>query len=145
MALIDGLADDNKRQTLVADLTNLLDTQVSSIGGVSGMAIKAGYAAIKGISPKYCAGAIERLLPESFAALEPIWEEGLNTGDAVGYLSQNRSRTADLLLSITDIRIQKSSNSTIKGVYNKLRSSVKKHVEEAVPGLAQVIDKYTKN
>ncbi|MBE9056468.1 DUF6918 family protein [Sphaerospermopsis sp. LEGE 08334] len=145
MALIDGLADDNKRQTLVADLTNLLDTQVSSIGGVSGMAIKAGYAAIKGISPKYCAGAIERLLPESFATLEPIWEEGLNTGDAVGYLSQNRSRTADLLLSITDIRIQKSSNSTIKGVYNKLRSSVKKHVEEAVPGLAQVIDKYTKN
>lgn len=145
MALIDGLADDNKRQTLVADLTNLLDTQVSSIGGVSGMAIKAGYAAIKGISPRYCAGAIERLLPESFAALEPIWEEGLNTGDAVGYLSQNRSRTADLLLSITDIRIQKSSNSTIKGVYNKLRSSVKKHVEEAVPGLAQVIDKYTKN
>ncbi|MFM6002141.1 MAG: DUF6918 family protein, partial [Sphaerospermopsis kisseleviana] len=136
MALIDGLADDNKRQTLVADLTNLLDTQVSSIGGVSGMAIKAGYAAIKGISPKYCAGAIERLLPESFATLEPIWEEGLNTGDAVGYLSQNRSRTADLLLSITDIRIQKSSNSTIKGVYNKLRSSVKKHVEEAVPGLA---------
>ncbi|MFM6133515.1 MAG: DUF6918 family protein, partial [Sphaerospermopsis kisseleviana] len=87
MALIDGLADDNKRQTLVADLTNLLDTQVSSIGGVSGMAIKAGYAAIKGISPKYCAGAIERLLPESFATLEPIWEEGLNTGDAVGYLS----------------------------------------------------------
>jgi hypothetical protein len=145
MALIDGLADDNKRQTLVADLTNLLDTQVSSIGGVSGMAIKAGYAAIKGISPKYCAGAIERLLPESFATLEPIWEEGLNTGDAVGYLSQNPSRTADLLLSITDIRIQKSSNSTIKGVYNKLRSSVKKHVEEAVPGLAQVIDKYTKN
>lgn len=145
MALIDGLADDNKRQTLLVDLTNLLDTQVSSIGGVSGMAIKAGYAAIKGISPKYCAGAIERLLPESFAALEPIWEEGLNTGDAVGYLSQNRSRTADLLLSITDIRIQKSSNSTIKGVYNKLRSSVKKNVEDAVPSLAQVIDKYTKN
>ncbi|MFM5982044.1 MAG: DUF6918 family protein [Sphaerospermopsis kisseleviana] len=145
MALIDGLADDNKRQTLLVDLTNLLDTQVAATSGISGMAIKTGYAVIKGISPGYCAGAIERLLPESFAALEPIWEEGLNTGDAVGYLSQNRSRTADLLLSITDIRIQKSSNSTIKGVYNKLRSSVKKHVEEAVPGLAQVIDKYTKN
>ncbi|MBD2293776.1 hypothetical protein H6G06_09795 [Anabaena sphaerica FACHB-251] len=143
MALIDGLADDNKRQTLVADCTNLLETQVASIGGISGLAIKAGYGAIKGISPGYCAGAIERLLPQSFAALEPIWEEGLKTDDPARYLIANRSRTADALLSVTDVRIQKSSNSTLKGIYNKLRNSVKNHVEEAVPGLAQILNKYT--
>lgn len=142
MALIDGLADNNKREKLVSDLNKLLDKQVASIGGISGMAIKTGYAAIKGVSPSYPAGAINRLLPESFAALEPMWEDGLKTGDAVGYLSNNRSQTADAILSVTDKRIEKSSNSTIKGVYNKLRGSVKKHVEDAVPGLAQVINDY---
>jgi hypothetical protein len=145
MALIDGLADNNKREKLVTDLNKLLDKQVASIGGISGMAIKTGYAAIKGISPSYSAGAINRLLPESFAALEPMWEEGLKTGDAVGYLTNNSSQTADAILSVTDIRIQKSSNSTIKGVYNKLRGSVKKHVENAVPGLAEVINDYANN
>ncbi|TAE60928.1 MAG: hypothetical protein EAZ76_12260 [Nostocales cyanobacterium] len=145
MALIDGLADNNKRQKLVTDLTQLLDTQVASIGGISGMAIKTGYAAINGISPGYCAGAIDRLLPESFAALEPIWEEGLKTDNAVGYLTNNSSQTADAVLSVTDTRIQKSSNSTIKGVYSKLRNSVKKHVEDSVPGLAKIIDEYANN
>jgi hypothetical protein len=74
-----------------------------------------------------------------------MWDEGLQTGNAVGYLTNNSSRTADAVLSVTDIRIQKSSNSTIKGVYGKLRNSVKQHIEEAVPGLAAIIDKYTKN
>jgi hypothetical protein len=145
MALIDGLTDNNKRKKLVANCTQLLDTQVAAMGGLSGMAIKAGYSAIKGISPGYCAGAIDRLLPEFFAALEPIWEEGTQTGNPAEYLTTNRSRTADSLLSVTDVRIQKSSNSTLKGVYNKLRSSVKKHVEEAVPGLAKIIDEYANN
>ncbi|MEC4887910.1 MAG: hypothetical protein SAL70_42375 [Scytonema sp. PMC 1070.18] len=145
MGLIDGLADTNKREMLVADCTKLLDTQVASMGGVSGMALKAGYAAIKGVAPGYCAGAIERLLPESFAALEPMWNEGVETGDPVAHLTQNRDRTADALLSVTDVRIEKSSNSTVKSVYGKFRNSAKKHVEDAVPGLAQVIDNYTKS
>jgi hypothetical protein len=145
MGLIDGLADANRKQMLVADCTKLLDTQVASMSGVSGMALKAGYAAIKGIAPTYCAGAIERLLPESFAALEPIWDEGVKTGDPVAHLTQNCDRTADALLSVTDVRIQKSSNSTVKSVYSKFRNSAKKHVEDAVPGLAQVIGNYTKS
>ncbi|NET01268.1 MAG: hypothetical protein F6K62_04560 [Sphaerospermopsis sp. SIO1G2] len=145
MALIDGLVEQNKRQKLVADLTKLLDLRVASMGGISGVAIKTGYAAIKGISPGYCAGAIDRLLPESFAALEPMWEEGLQTEDPVGYLTNNSSRTADAILTVTDVRTQKSSNSTIKSVYSKLRGSVKKHVEEAVPDLAKVINDYANN
>ncbi|WP_353931362.1 hypothetical protein WJM97_01810 [Okeanomitos corallinicola TIOX110] len=145
MALIDGLADNQKRKKLVDNCTTLLDEQVAAKSGISGLAIKAGYAAIKGISPRYCAGAIERLLPESFAVLDPLWDEGLQTGDPVKHITNNSSRTADLLLSITDIRIKKSNNTAVKGVYNKLRNSAKQHIEEAVPSLAKVIDEYDKN
>ncbi|GAB1541302.1 hypothetical protein NUACC21_39730 [Scytonema sp. NUACC21] len=145
MKLTDGLVNPDKKNILVADCTKLLDEQVGSMKGVSGLAIKAGYAAIKGIAPDYCSGAIERLLPESFTALDPIWNEGVQTGNPVEHLTQNRDRTADALLGITDAKIERSKNTTVRGVYNKLRSSAKKHVEDAVPNLAKIIDNYTKN
>ncbi|ARV62331.1 hypothetical protein BZZ01_30195 [Nostocales cyanobacterium HT-58-2] len=145
MGLCDGLSNPNKKSMVVADCTKLLDTQVASMGGVSGLALKAGYAAVKGIAPNYCAQAIEGLLPESFSALDPIWSEGTQTGNAAEHLIQNSSRTADALLSVTDVRIEKSKNTTVKGVYSKLRNSAKKHVEDAVPGLAKIIDNYTKS
>lgn len=145
MALSDGLNDAAKRTKVVASCTELLDRQVSSMGGVSGLAIKAGYSTIKGVAPGYCAGAIEGLLPSFLTALDPIWEEGVQGGDPVAHLSQNTSRTANALLGITDARMEKSSNTTVKGIYSKLRGSVQKHVEKAVPDLAQVIDNYTKS
>lgn len=144
MGLSNGLSDPNKKNMVVADCTKLLDTQVASMGGVSGLALKAGYAAVKGIAPSYCGEAIERLLPESFTALDPIWSEGVQTGDPAGYLTQNRSRAADALLSITDARIEKTTNGIVRGTYNRLRNSAKNDVEEAIPDLAKILDKYAK-
>ncbi|MGH7999237.1 MAG: DUF6918 family protein [Brasilonema sp.] len=145
MGLSDGLLDANKKDMVVADCTKLIDTQVASMQGVSGLAMKAGYTAIRGLAPSYCADAIAMLLPESFTALDPIWSEGIQTGDPVTHLTQNRDRSANAILSVTDAKIEKSKNKTVRGVYNKLRNSAKKHVEEAVPGLAKIIDNYTKS
>ncbi len=145
MGLTDGLADREKKNILVADFTQLIDRQVASMGGVSGLAIKAGYSAVKGIAPTYCSKAIEWLLPEFFNVLDPIWAEGMETGDPVGHLIQNSDPVAEILLSVTDGKIEKSKNTTVRAVYGKLRNSAKKHVEDAVPGVAKIIDNYTKS
>jgi hypothetical protein len=144
MELNDGLKDPKKKASVVADCVKLIDDQVAAKGGLGGLGLKAAYGTVKGVKPGYIAGAIERLLPEAFAVLDPIWSEGVQTGDPVGYLSQNRSRTADALLGITDARIEKTNNGIVRGTYNKLRNSAKGDVEEAVPGLAKIIDNYTK-
>jgi hypothetical protein len=145
MGLSEGLNDPNKAASIVADCVKLIDEQVAAKGGLGGLGLKATYGTVKGVRPGYINGAIERLLPEALDALDPIWSEGVQTGDPVGYLSQNRSRTADALLGITDARIEKTSNGIVRGAYNKLRSSAKSDVEEAVPGLAKIIDNYTKS
>jgi hypothetical protein len=62
----------------------------------------------------------------------------------VEYLTQNRSRAADALLGITDARIERSKNGIVRGAYNKLRNSAKNDVEEAIPGLAKIIDNHIK-
>lgn len=144
MGLSEGLNDPNKTASVVAECVKLMDEQVAAKGGIGGFGLKAAYGTVKGVRPGYIDGAIERLLPEVFAALDPMWSEGLQTGDPVGHLSQNRSRTADALLGITDARIEKTSNGIVRGAYNQLRKSAKSDVEEAIPGLAKIIDNYAK-
>ena len=144
MGLSDGLNDPNKKASIVADGVKLIDEQVAAKKGLGGLGLKAGYAAIQGVKPNYVAGAVERLLPEAFTALDPLWSEGVQTGDPAGYLTQNRSRAADALLSITDERIKNTTNGIVRGTYNKLRNSAKNDVEEAIPDLAKILDKYTK-
>lgn len=140
----DILNDPNKQASVVADCVKLIDDQVSAKSGISGMAWKAAYGTVKGVMPSYVAGAIERLLPECLAAIEPMWSEGIQTGDPVEYLNQNRSRAADALLGITDARIEKSDNGIVRGAYKQLRGSAKSEVEAAIPGIAKIIDKHTK-
>jgi hypothetical protein len=144
MALYETLGNQDIRANLVADCVKLIDEQVAAKNGISGLALKATYGVVKGVGSGYIPGAIDRLLPEVFAALEPMWDEGVQTGDPVTHLTQNRARTADVLLSVTDTKIGKTDNGIVRASYNKLRKSVKGDVEEAVPGLAQIIGTHAK-
>lgn len=145
MGLSDKISDQNTQANLVADCTKLMDEQVAAKSGISGFALKAAYGVVKGVEPSYISGAIQRLLPEALAALDPMWDEGVQSGDPVQHLIQNRSRTADTLLSITDAKIEKSKNGAVRASYNKLRKSVKNDVEEAVPGLAKILGTHIPN
>jgi len=138
MKLSDLIKDKTTKASLVKDCTVLIEEQVASKGGVSGLALKTAYRVVKGIGPKYVPGALGRVLPEAFVALDPLWDEGLQAGDPVAYLVNHRSRTADIILSVTDARLHKTQG-IVKSSYTKLRTSVKGDVEAAVPGLAKII------
>jgi hypothetical protein len=143
MGLSEKFGSQDIKADVVADCVKLMDEQVAAKTGFSGVALKAAYGIVKGVGPSYIPGAIHWLLPEAVAALDPMWEEGEKLGDPVQYLSQNRSRTADLLLGITDAKIKNSKNEVVRVSYNKLRKSVKSDVEEAVPGLAKILATHT--
>lgn len=138
MTLSDMINDPSVKARIVEDCTRLMDDQVASKRGVSGMAIKTAYRVVKGVGPDYVSGALGRILPEACVALEPMWHEGLEVGDPVNYLSQNCSRTADIILSVTDARAHKASGA-VAGAYGKLRKSVKGDIEAAVPGFAGIL------
>jgi hypothetical protein len=122
----------------------MIDAKVASKSGVSGMAIKTAFAALKGIKPNYIHSVVDSILQPCFTALDPLWEEGLQQGEPVEYLKANKSQTADALLSVTDIKAKNSKLQVVRGVYGKLRNSAKQHVEDAIPDFAQIIGKYAK-
>jgi len=144
MGLPDGLDSPNKKQMLVDDCVKLLDETVASKGGMGGLAWKATYNTVKGIKPGYVTAAVEGLLPQILVALDPIWSEGIQEGDPVEYLSDNRSRVAEAILNVTDARIKKVKNGIVQSAYKKVRSATPPTLEEAVPGLAKIVDNYTK-
>lgn len=142
MELSNAIQDKAVRNAITADCTQLIDQQVSKKGGLGGMALKTAYKVVKGIGADYIPGAVNRLLPETCAAVDPLWEEGKAKGDAAGYMSANSDRAADLILSATDARIERVGTGVISASYKKLRKSVKSDVVAAVPDLAQILDKH---
>jgi hypothetical protein len=142
MGLSERLQNEQITASIAADCTELIDGQVAAKGGISGLALKATYGVVKGVDANYIPGAIQRLLPEAIAALDPLWDEGVQTGDPVAHLTQNCDRTADTLLGVTDAKIQRVKNGLICSSYSKLRKSVKGDIAAAVPGLAQIIGKH---
>jgi hypothetical protein len=144
MGLSDVLKDDAKKSAIVNDCCTLVDEEVSSKGGLSGIAVKAGYAAVKGIKPGFIKHTVEVLLPEFAEKLDPIWADAEKTGNPGSYLNSNKSRVADALLAVTDARAARSNKGVVKGTYEKLRSSAKKNVEEAVPRLSRLLEKHLK-
>lgn len=142
MELSEQIKPQEIQSNIATDCAKLMEDQVSQKKGITGLAFKAVYGALKGVSPDYIKEAIERLLPPVSIALDPLWNQGLEMGDPLKYLVENNSNTADVILSVTDAKIEKSQNKIVKIAYNKVRPSVKGEVAEAIPGLTQILGNY---
>jgi hypothetical protein len=143
MSLVDALTGEAKKKDVVRDCCELIDAEVKDKGGISGLAIKAGYGTVKGIKPGFVEKAVEDLLPEFAKALDPIYEDAKSQNKPVGeFFASNATRVADALLTITDKKAQGAKSGVAKGAYEKLRGSAKKNVEAAVPRLGKLIEKY---
>jgi hypothetical protein len=142
MSLVQALNDPDKKPIVIKDCVQLIDEEVSAKSGLSGLAVKAGYAAVKGIKPGFIAEVVNKLLGEFAEQLDPIWDEGKQTGDATDHFVRNKSRVADALLTVTDAKSKNAKSSVVRGTYEKLRGSAKKNVEEAVPRLARLLQKH---
>ena len=142
MSLIDKIQEPTTKASIAADCVVLLDEQVSSKNGISGLTVKTAYRALKGIGPTYVPRALKRLLPRALDALEPLWEQGVEKGEPVEFLSSNRAEAADALLMMTDGIVSNSKNKIVVAAYKQVRKSLKGDVEAAVPGFAEIIDRH---
>jgi hypothetical protein len=142
-SLVEALTGEAKKGEVIKDCLALIDAEVKDKGGISGLAIKAGYGTVKGIKPGFVEKAVEDLLPEFARVLDPIYADAKSQNKAVAeFFSSNSSRVADALLSITDAKAARAKSGVAKSAYDKLRSSAKKNVEQAAPRLGQLVEKY---
>lgn len=142
-SLGETLTSDSKKSAVVDDCAALIDAEVADKGGLTGLAIKAGYKAVQGVKPGFVRQVVTDLLPDFARALDPIYQEAKGAGRGVrDYFNANPTRIADALLGITDEKAKRSKSTTVKVTYDKLRGSAKRNVETAVPRLAAMIEKH---
>ena len=143
--LTDLLTDATRRRAVIDDCVQLVDNEVKSKGGLGGIAIKGAYAVVKAVKPSIIREAVESLLEEFVSRMAPFYTQfraQTAVKVLVDYLSSRAAEVASALLQVTDTRVQKVDNRTIKAAYDKLRPTGAKHVESAVPGIAQLLMKH---
>ncbi len=133
------------RQIVIDDTAQLIDDEVRSKSGFSGMALKGGYKVVKKLKPNMIEEAIDHLLDDFTAALDPLYQEFITKEDVKNfevYIQNHDARAANDLLSITDARAERSDKQVLKSTYSKLRGQAEKHVRQALPGVGRLIDRH---
>lgn len=142
-SLSDVLTSAEKKSQVVEDCLEIIEREVEDKSGLSGMAIKAGYAAVRSIRPGFLKQVVTDLLPEFAKAVDPVWTEAKEKGVPVAaHFSGNSGRVADALLQITDDKAKRTKSGVVKATYERLRGTAKKNVEAAVPRLGKLIEKH---
>jgi hypothetical protein len=133
------------RPRFLADCQRLLDDEVGSKKGFSGIAVKGAYSAVKAIKPGFVEGVLDVLLDEWVAELEPdyaAWRSGGASGKLSAHMLARRDAVAERLLHVTDRRAASTRHTTAKKLYDKLRTGAKAQVVEALPKVAALVDRY---
>ncbi|MDX2054472.1 MAG: hypothetical protein SFV15_18875 [Polyangiaceae bacterium] len=142
-SLMEQLAQSPKREAVVRDACTVLNQEVADKGGLSGLAIKGAFKLLEGIKPGFVTEVVDALLNDFLTSLDPIYQEALERQVKPGaHLTANGSRVADALLQVTDRKAEHATRQAIKKTYEKLRPTAKKHVESAVPRLAQLLERH---
>jgi len=141
--LVEQIGQPNKRPAVINDCVELIDNKVKSKGFI----MKSAYATIKTIKKGFVAETVDSLLDDWLGKLQPHYERwsANKTPSFSNYLVARGDDVAEDLLSVTDARAERTSHTTAKKMYGRMRDGAKKNVVEAIPALGRMIEKHLAN
>lgn len=139
-SLVEQLGKEPVRAQVVNDCVELIDAQVKQKGFV----IKSAYATIKAIKKRFVPEVVDSLLDDWLKKLQPHYDKwgAAKQGPFSDYVIARSDDVAEDLLSVTDERAQKTSHTTAKKMYQRMRDSAKRNVVEAIPDLSRMLERH---
>jgi hypothetical protein len=138
--LVEQIGKDPVRSQVIADCVNLIDAQVKQKGFV----IKSAYATIKAIKKRFVPEVVDTLLDDWLAKIQPHYDKwaAQKASSLTDFMVARSDDIAEDLLSVTDARAARTSYTTAKKMYGKMRDGAKKDVVHAIPDLARLIERH---
>lgn len=139
--LVEIITAPKRRDAIIADCVRRAEAQVSAASGLRGLSLKAGLRALKAVRPDALTRATEQLLPKFAAALEPLHQEFLASGEDnfARFLEERRARAREAILAVTDARADAGTHRMLIATYRKLRPTLASEIEKLLPELIRGI------
>jgi hypothetical protein len=139
-SLVEKLAKDPVRPRVLDDCVELIEAQVKQKGFI----IKSAYATIKAIKKRFIPETVDGMLDDWLTKLQPHYDRwsAQKTSTFSDYMIARSDDVAEDLLSVTDERAAKTSHTTAKKMYDRMRDGAKKNVVEAIPALGKMLEKH---
>lgn len=137
--LTETLLDPARRDQVVDTLVGVIDAEVADKKGLGGTVIKTAYSAAKKVGDGIVRKAVNGMLPDAAAALQPLWDDK-GTAPFGVHLTAHSDRAADALLAVADSRANNPKHAAIAKIYNGIRPKAKQHVVEALPRLGTAVE-----
>ena len=144
MGKLTALLENSRRDALISDVVDLVESHVAQRSGVRGVALRAAMAAVHRLLPDAIPRTVTRLLPDLVAALGPLHERSraANGADFARFLKRDKAQVAEAMLGIADARVEHSTNGALKAFYARFRSTAEHEAEGLVPALADVLARH---
>lgn len=141
--LADSLLAEGRREAVIAELAQLIDDYVDQLKGLKGMALRTAFNMLKGNDSTAVHGAMAKMMPDFVAGLEPLYQDFLKQKgkDFAAHMKAHPHEALGALIGVTDARVARSSNATLKSVYKKIRSTIESELQGVLPSLGAVIQK----
>jgi len=138
--LVEQLGKDGVRPQVITDCVGLIDAQVKQKGFV----IKSAYATIKAIKKSFIPEVVDALLDDWLGKIQPHYDKWAvqKSASFSDYVIARSDDVAEDLLSVTDARAEKTTHTTAKKMYMRMREGAKKNVIEAIPELSKMIERH---
>jgi len=138
--LVEHLGKDPVRQQVITECVELIDAQVKQ----KGFLVKSAYATIKAIKKRFVPEVVDSLLDDWLVKVQPHYDkwEATKPSSLTDFMVARSDDVAEDLLSVTDSRAEKTSHTTAKKMYLRMRDGAKKNVIEAIPDLSRLIEKH---
>jgi len=139
-SLVELLGTPSVRPQVIAECVELIDAQVKQKGFV----IKSAYATIKAIKKRFVPEVVDTLLDDWLSKIQPHYDKwsASKPSTFADYVIARSDDVAEDLLSVTDARAEKTSHTTAKKMYLRMRDGAKRNVIEAIPELAKMIERH---
>jgi len=136
------LDDAPARDALVRDAESVLERRVAESRGMTGMAVRTGFAAFERVQPGIVRAALIRLAPHFAPVIDQHWAAVSGTANPADAFAGRAATIAADLLQVTDAMAARANNAVLTSIYRSLRGRAEGEVAAAMPDVAGLLQRH---